>query len=329
MWQASEQVKHRAQCSIDMRRGWRNVQLFSGVKSFRMPLKNWLTRRSSSSLDAGFGMFRAIVSSRHSYFFLAWSESGAMTGSSPSLSNGGGSGIWSSMSTWVSGPSPLEKSCKLGSFFISLPPRWRRPPMSFCRPPGCAARPRLWAGPTARGSSPPPSPRGGSAWRSIGGGCEVPDFWVGHPPGGGPPGAEDRQAHACGAAGHDGVLEQCADHAFEQGGRARGEEAVNPHQHRPQGGQVEPEVERERSEPHLRGVLLERDEKHDLGDHRLELPDQGLFARLCPPVGLLEVRAAVVRPARFVGHGVQLPADVHGQPGPHEEAGDDGDGEGG
>src|SRR3989304_3166326 len=92
MWQASEQVKHRAQCSIDMRRGWRNVQLFSGVKSFRMPLKNWLTRRSSSSLDAGFGRVRAIVSSRTSYFFLAWSECGAMTGSSPGLSYWGGSG---------------------------------------------------------------------------------------------------------------------------------------------------------------------------------------------------------------------------------------------
>jgi hypothetical protein len=64
----------------------RKVQLFSGVKSLRKPERNRLTRRSSSSLEAGLGMFTAMVSSRVSYLSNAAWERGVICGSSSSLS---------------------------------------------------------------------------------------------------------------------------------------------------------------------------------------------------------------------------------------------------
>src|SRR5512135_2430330 len=95
MWHDSLQVWQRAQCSIEMTSGCRNVQLSPALKSFCIPERKPATSFSSSALVFGFGMLTAMVLSRLTNFSLADADSAEMPGSWSSLSYGGGRGSWS------------------------------------------------------------------------------------------------------------------------------------------------------------------------------------------------------------------------------------------
>ena len=108
--QASEQVWHLAQYSMESMSGCRNVQLFSFSNSFFRPDRNLRISSSSSSLLAGLGIPMATVSSSEVSMCLTFSGFSGGIVIWLKSSYGGGKGVSSPGSMWHRQSEGLAKS---------------------------------------------------------------------------------------------------------------------------------------------------------------------------------------------------------------------------